>query len=195
MVPIATIVTAAGTALAAIAALISALVALRTMGRAQHARCAPTGHPVSSPGLAGMQGVCGHTLLNKALNLVITHCRSLLVEPSAGYAFERIPKAEVEDLVLEEVPDVTYNDIGGLARQIEQIRDAVELPFLHKELYREYALRPPKGVLLYGPPGCGKTLIAKAVANSLAKKMAEVARRRRAARPSPTSSTSKAPSC
>ena len=80
---------------------------------------------------------------------------------------------EVEDLVLEEVPDVAYEDIGGLFRQIEQIRDAVELPFLHADLFHEYELRPPKGILLYGPPGCGKTLIAKAVANSLAKKIAE----------------------
>ncbi len=97
---------------------------------------------------------------------------SLLLESRSGYAYERIPKSEVEELILEEVPDIDYGDIGGLARQIEQIRDAVELPFLHADLFREYQLKPPKGILLYGPPGCGKTLIAKAVANSLAKQVA-----------------------
>ncbi|NEK85751.1 proteasome ATPase [Blastococcus saxobsidens] len=96
---------------------------------------------------------------------------SLLLESRSGYVYERIPKSEVEELVLEEVPDIDYSDIGGLSRQIEQIRDAVELPFLHADLFRTYELRPPKGILLYGPPGCGKTLIAKAVANSLAKKV------------------------
>jgi proteasome-associated ATPase len=98
---------------------------------------------------------------------------SLLLEPRSGYVFERIPKAEVEELILEEVPDIGYADIGGLTGQIEQIRDAVELPYLHADLFREHQLRPPKGVLLYGPPGCGKTLIAKAVANSLAKQVAK----------------------
>jgi proteasome-associated ATPase len=99
---------------------------------------------------------------------------SLLLEPRSSYVYERIPKSEVEELVLEEVPDIDYSDIGGLSSQIEQIRDAVELPFLHADLFREHQLRPPKGILLYGPPGCGKTLIAKAVANSLAKQVARV---------------------
>src|SRR5262249_32066864 len=81
------------------------------------------------------------------------------------------PKAEVEELILEEVPDISYNDIGGLSSQIEQIRDAIELPYLHADLFREHQLKPPKGVLLYGPPGCGQTLIAKAVANSLAQQV------------------------
>ncbi|MGW6131658.1 proteasome ATPase [Cellulomonas sp. NPDC055163] len=93
---------------------------------------------------------------------------ALTIEPRSGFVFERIPRAEVEELVLEEVPDIEYTDIGGLGPQIETIRDAVELPFLHPELFREHGLKPPKGVLLYGPPGCGKTLIAKAVAHSLA---------------------------
>ena len=98
---------------------------------------------------------------------------SLLLDARSQTVFEKIPKAEVEELVLEEVPDIDYADIGGLASQIEEIRDAVELPYLHADLFREHKLRPPKGILLYGPPGCGKTLIAKAVANSLAKKVAE----------------------
>ena len=98
---------------------------------------------------------------------------SLLLEPRSGYVYERIPKSEVEELVLEEVPDIDYEDIGGLGPQIETIRDAVELPYLHPELFKEHELKAPKGILLYGPPGCGKTLIAKAVANSLAKKVAE----------------------
>ena len=93
---------------------------------------------------------------------------ALTVEARSGFVFERVPRAEVEDLVLEEVPDIDYTDIGGLGPQIEAIRDAVELPFLHPDLFREHGLKPPKGVLLYGPPGCGKTLIAKAVAHSLA---------------------------
>jgi proteasome-associated ATPase len=98
---------------------------------------------------------------------------AVLVDVRANTALERIPKAEVEQLVLEQVPDISYDQIGGLSGQVEAIRDAVELPYLHADLFVEHELRPPKGILLYGPPGCGKTMIAKAVANSLAQRVAE----------------------
>ena len=98
---------------------------------------------------------------------------TLLMDTRSGLLLERLPRPEVDELVLEEVPDISYEDIGGLDDQIEMITDAVELPFLHQSLFKEYRLPAPKGILLYGPPGCGKTLIAKAVANSLAKKVTE----------------------
>lgn len=99
---------------------------------------------------------------------------NVLMDQRSGLLIERLPRAEVEELVLEEVPDIAYSDIGGLDEQIEMITDAVELPFVHQELFARYELPAPKGILLYGPPGCGKTLIAKAVANSLARKVTEV---------------------
>ena len=122
--------------------------------------------------------VLGHTDDERVVNLAeplraekIRVGDRLMVDPRTQYAFEKMPKSAVEEVMLEEVPDVTYDDIGGLGDQIEILRDSVELPYLHPEIFQDYELNPPKGILLYGPPGCGKTLIAKAVANALAKKI------------------------
>jgi proteasome-associated ATPase len=110
---------------------------------------------------------------DKLLTVKMRAGDNVLMDSRSGMLLERLPRPEVDELILEEVPDITYEDIGGLDEQIEMITDAVELPFLHQDLFREYQLPAPKGILLYGPPGCGKTLIAKAVANSLAKKVTE----------------------
>jgi proteasome-associated ATPase len=99
---------------------------------------------------------------------------NVLVNPRTGFAVELMPKSQAGQVLLEEVPDVTYESIGGLGDQIEVLRDAIELPYLYADEYKKYNLQPPKGILLYGPPGCGKTMIGKAVANSLAQRMAEV---------------------
>ncbi len=96
---------------------------------------------------------------------------SVLLNHSSGMLLEKLPKRELDDLLLEEVPDISYADIGGLDTQIEAIRDAIEMPYLYPDEYKEFNLTPPKGVLLYGPPGCGKTLIARAVANCLAERI------------------------
>src|SRR6478735_4004092 len=122
-------------------------------------------------GRADEERVCelGESLLGQKLHAG----DHLLMEGRSGLLLEKLPRPEVEELVLEEVPDVSYDDVGGLDDQIEMIKDAVELPYLYGDLFLEHDLQPPKGILLYGPPGCGKTLIAKAVANSLAKRVAE----------------------
>ena len=115
-------------------------------------------------------------VLNRSDAMDDVHLRAgeyVRVDTKTGLILEKMERPEVEELVLEEVPDITYAEVGGLADQIEQIRDTVELPYLHRDLFKEYELEPPKGILLYGPPGCGKTLIAKAVANSLAQKVSE----------------------
>ncbi len=122
-------------------------------------------------GRADEERVC--ELADELIGLRIRAGEHILMEGRSGLLIERIPRPEVEELVLEEVPDVTYDDVGGLDSQIEMIKDAVELPYLYANLFAEHQLQAPKGILLYGPPGCGKTLIAKAVANSLAKRVAE----------------------
>ena len=120
--------------------------------------------------------VLGHTDEQRVVTLAAPLRRervkvgdALLVDTRTQYAFEKMPKSAVEEVVLEEVPDVTYERIGGLSEQIQILRDAIELPYTHPDVFAEHQLKPPKGILLYGPPGCGKTLIAKAVANSLAR--------------------------
>jgi proteasome-associated ATPase len=125
--------------------------------------------------------VLGHTDDERVITLAQPMRRAklkvgdnLLLNPKTGYAVEKMPKSTVDEVVLEEVPDVTYEDIGGLGDQIEVLRDSIELPYLHAADFKRYQLQAPKGILLYGPPGCGKTMIGKAVANSLAQRLSEL---------------------
>jgi proteasome-associated ATPase len=131
----------------------------------------PDGTRAMIVGRADEERVC--ELADELLHEKLRAGDYLLMEGRSGLLLEKLPRPEVEELVLEEVPDVSYDDVGGLDEQIEMIKDAVELPYLYGDLFKEHDLQPPKGILLYGPPGCGKTLIAKAVANSLAKRVAE----------------------
>jgi proteasome-associated ATPase len=131
----------------------------------------PDGTRAMVVGRADEERVC--ELADELLHEKLRAGDHLLMEGRSGLLLEKLPRPEVEELVLEEVPDVSYDDVGGLDEQIEMIKDAVELPYLYGDLFKEHDLQPPKGILLYGPPGCGKTLIAKAVANSLAKRVAE----------------------
>jgi proteasome-associated ATPase len=131
----------------------------------------PDGTRAMVVGRADEERVC--ELADELLHEKLRAGDYLLMEGRSGLLLEKLPRPEVEELVLEEVPDVSYDDVGGLDDQIEMIKDAVELPYLYGDLFKEHELQPPKGILLYGPPGCGKTLIAKAVANSLAKRVAE----------------------
>ncbi|HEV7526033.1 MAG TPA: proteasome ATPase [Acidimicrobiia bacterium] len=131
----------------------------------------PDGTRAMVVGRADEERVC--ELADELLSEKLRAGDHLLMEGRSGLLLEKLPRPEVEELVLEEVPDVSYDDVGGLDDQIEMIKDAVELPYLYGDLFKEHDLQPPKGILLYGPPGCGKTLIAKAVANSLAKRVAE----------------------
>jgi proteasome-associated ATPase len=122
-------------------------------------------------GRADEERVC--ELADPLIGVKIRAGDHVLMDSRSGMLVEKLPRPEVEELILEEVPDICYDDVGGLDDQIEMIKDAVELPYLYADLFHEHDLQPPKGILLYGPPGCGKTLIAKAVANSLAKRVSE----------------------
>src|SRR6267154_1043702 len=131
----------------------------------------PDGTRAMVVGRADEERVC--ELADELLHEKLRAGDHLLMEGRSGLLLEKLPRPEENELVLEEVPDVSYDDVGGLDEQIEMIKDAVELPYLYGDLFKEHQLQPPKGILLYGPPGCGKTLIAKAVANSLAKRVSE----------------------
>ena len=95
------------------------------------------------------------------------------IDPSYKVALERLTTPETKDYYLEDVPELPWNKIGGQQEAIQAIKDTIEMPALHPELFKRYQYSTPKGFLLYGPPGCGKTLIGKATAYNLVRQLNE----------------------